>query len=27
MMLADLLAAKRDDLVKQHGFTAYDRHE
>lgn len=27
MMLEDLQAAKRDDLVKQHGFTAYDRHE
>jgi GDPmannose 4,6-dehydratase len=27
MMLEDLQAAKRDELVKQHGFTAYDRHE
>jgi GDPmannose 4,6-dehydratase len=27
MMREDLKAAKRDDLVKQHGFVAYDYHE
>lgn len=27
MVLEDLKAAKRDELVKQHGFSAYDYHE
>jgi GDPmannose 4,6-dehydratase len=27
MVREDLKAAERDELVKQHGFTAYDRHE
>jgi len=27
MMREDLKAAERDELVKQHGFAAYDRHE
>ena len=27
MVREDLKAAKRDELVKQHGFSAYDRHE
>jgi GDPmannose 4,6-dehydratase len=27
MMTEDLKSAKRDELVKRHGFSAYDRHE
>jgi len=27
MMREDLKAAERDELVKKHGFVAYDRHE
>ena len=27
MMREDLKSAERDELVKKHGFTAYDRHE
>ena len=27
MVREDLKAAERDELVKKHGFTAYDRHE
>ena len=27
MMREDLKAAERDELVKKHGYTAYDRHE
>ena len=27
MTREDLKAAKRDELVKQHGYAAYDRHE
>jgi GDPmannose 4,6-dehydratase len=27
MMREDLIAAERDELVTQHGFAAYDRHE
>ena len=27
MILADLQAAKRDELVKSHGYKAYDYHE
>jgi GDPmannose 4,6-dehydratase len=27
MMREDLKGARRDDLVKQHGYAAYDHHE
>jgi GDPmannose 4,6-dehydratase len=27
MMTEDLKSAERDELVKRHGFSAYDRHE
>ena len=27
MVREDLKGAERDDLIKQHGFTAYERHE
>jgi GDPmannose 4,6-dehydratase len=27
MMREDVKAAKRDELVKKHGFAAYDGHE
>jgi GDPmannose 4,6-dehydratase len=27
MMREDLKGARRDDLVKQHGYEAYDHHE